>query len=232
MEERYIRESLIIGNEGVEKLNNSKVAIFGIGGVGSFVAESLARAGIGTIALIDGDRVATSNLNRQLVALENTIGTEKVSVMEKRIMDINSSIKVVSHFEFYSKENADFIDLSDYDFVVDAIDSVPSKILLIKTSDEKKVPIISCMGTGNRLDPTALIITDLFKTEGCPLARKMRYELKKTGIKKLAVVFSKESPIRHSSVDKGNNTVGSISFVPSCAGMIAASYVVKKLLEM
>ena len=232
MEERYVRESLIIGNEGVDTLKKAKVALFGVGGVGSFAAEALARAGIGAISLIDGDKVAESNINRQLIALEGTIGMQKVAVMKSRIKDINKNIEVLPYFEFYSKENCDFIDLSKYDYIIDAIDSVPSKILLIKKASELNVPIISCMGTGNRIDPTAFTITDLFKTEGCPLARKMRYELKKVGIKHLPVVFSKESVIRHASVDKNDNTIGSISFVPSCAGMIAAGYVIKKLLGM
>ena len=232
MEERFEREGLIIGAEGIEKLQRSKVALFGVGGVGSFTAEALARAGIGTIALIDGDIVAGSNLNRQLVALESTIGKTKVSVMSARIKDINHNIKVTEYYEFYSSNNCDFINLSDFDYIIDAIDSVPSKIHLIVTAQHYNVPILSCMGAGNRLDPTAFTVTDLFKTEGCPLARKMRYELKKYGIKKLAVVFSKEQTVRHPSVPDSIKTVGSISFVPSCAGLIAAGYVIKKLLGM
>lgn len=232
MEERYIRESLIIGDDGVKKLNKSKIAIFGVGGVGSFAAEALARAGIGTIALVDGDVVAKSNLNRQLIALEDTIGSRKVDVMEKRIKSINEGIDVIPYFEFYSKDNYRFINISDYDFIIDAIDSVPSKILLITEAEKLDIPIISCMGTGNRLDPTAFIITDLFKTEGCPLARKMRYELKKKGVNRLPVVFSKETPVRHKDVDDNDTTIGSISFVPSCAGMIAAGYAIKMLLGM
>lgn len=232
MEERFEREGLIIGAEGIEKLQRSKVALFGVGGVGSFTAEALARAGIGTIALIDGDIVAGSNLNRQLVALESTIGKTKVSVMSARIKDINHNIKVTEYYEFYSSNNCDFINLSDFDYIIDAIDSVPSKIHLIVTAQHYNVPILSCMGAGNRLDPTAFTVTDLFKTEGCPLARKMRYELKKYGIKKLPVVFSKEQTVRHPSVPDSIKTVGSISFVPSCAGLIAAGYVIKKLLGM
>lgn len=230
MEERFERESLIIGVEGVEKLQRCKVALFGVGGVGSFAAEALARAGVGTIALIDGDKVAVTNLNRQLVALESTIGKEKVSVMADRIRDINCNIKVIPYCEFYSADNSGFIDLSEYDFIIDAIDSVPSKLHLIATAQDNNIPIISCMGTGNRLDPTALKVTDLFKTEGCPLARKMRYELKKRGVKHVSVVFSNETPVRHSSVPESVTTVGSVSFVPSCAGLIAAGYAIKELL--
>ena len=230
MDEIFERESLIIGVEGVEKLQQCKVALFGVGGVGSFAAEALARAGVGTIALVDGDKVSVTNINRQLVALGSTVGREKVSVMTERIKDINDRINVISYCQFYSAENSDFVDLSEYDFIIDAIDSVPAKLHLIETAQESNTPIISCMGTGNRLDPTALKITDLFKTEGCPLARKMRYELKKRGIKHVPVVFSSEAPIRHSSIPDTVTTVGSVSFVPSCAGLIAAGYAIKELL--
>ena len=232
MGEILSREALIIGDDGVNKLKGSAVALFGVGGVGSFAAEALARAGVGKIALIDNDKVMESNINRQLIALRSTIGRNKVSVMAERIRDINPDIQVIEHPEFYLESNCEFISFKDYDFIIDAIDTVSAKLHIICRADAEGVPVISCMGTGNRLDPTKFKVIDISKTEGCPLARVMRYELRKRGIKSLPVVFSSEPAARHTSVSPDNKTIGSISFVPSCAGLIAAGYVIRRLLDL
>ena len=231
MSELFSREELLLGSNAVKKLNNSAVILFGVGGVGSYAAEALARAGVGKIALVDSDTVNKSNINRQLLALHSTLGRYKVDVMKERILDINPDAEVCAYNQFYLESNCDFIDFGDYDFIIDAIDTVSAKLHIICRAEQLGVPVISCMGTGNRLDPTKFGITDIFKTEGCPLARVMRTELRKRGIKKLPVVFSAEEAKRHSSVSKDDRTIGSISFVPSCAGLIAAGYVIRKLTE-
>ncbi len=231
MSDIFSREELLLGADAVKKLNNSSVALFGVGGVGSFAAEALARAGIGKIALIDSDTVNESNINRQLLALHSTVGKSKVDVMRDRILDINPDAQVIAHNEFYLESNCDFIDFNDYDFIIDAIDTVSAKLHIICRAKQADIPVISCMGTGNRLDPTKFSITDIFKTEGCPLARVMRTELRKRGVKSLPVVFSEEQAKRHSSVSKDDRTIGSISFVPSCAGLIAAGYVIRQLVQ-
>ncbi|MBR4305070.1 MAG: tRNA threonylcarbamoyladenosine dehydratase [Clostridia bacterium] len=231
MSELFSREELLLGSNAVKKLNNSAVILFGVGGVGSYAAEALARAGVGKIALVDSDTVNKSNINRQLLALHSTLGRYKVDVMKERILDINPDAEVCAYNQFYLESNCDFIDFGDYDFIIDAIDTVSAKLHIICRAEQLGVPVISCMGTGNRIDPTKFGITDIFKTEGCPLARVMRTELRKRGIKKLPVVFSAEEAKRHSSVSKDNRTIGSISFVPSCAGLIAAGYVIRKLTE-
>ena len=231
MSELFSREELLLGSGAVKKLNNSAVILFGVGGVGSYAAEALARAGVGKIALVDSDTVNKSNINRQLLALHSTLGRYKVDVMKERILDINPDAEVCAYNQFYLESNCDFIDFGDYDFIIDAIDTVSAKLHIICRAEQLGVPVISCMGTGNRLDPTKFGITDIFKTEGCPLARVMRTELRKRGIKKLPVVFSTEEAKRHSSVSKDDRTIGSISFVPSCAGLIAAGYVIRKLTE-
>ena len=231
MSELFSREELLLGSDAVKKLNNSSVLLFGVGGVGSYAAEALARAGVGKIALVDSDTVNKSNINRQLLALHSTLGRYKVDVMKERILDINPDAEVCAYNQFYLESNCDFIDFGDYDFIIDAIDTVSAKLHIICRAEQLGVPVISCMGTGNRLDPTKFGITDIFKTEGCPLARVMRTELRKRGIKKLPVVFSAEEAKRHSSVSKDDRTIGSISFVPSCAGLIAAGYVIRKLTE-
>ena len=207
-----------------EKLNDAKVAVFGIGGVGSFVCEALARAGIGNLTLIDGDVVAESNINRQLIALHSTLGKPKADVMKERISDINPDAKVATVSEFYTKENADIINLSDFDYVVDAIDMVTSKLLLIKSCYDLGVPIISSMGAGNKLDGSRFEVADIYSTSVCPLAKVMRRECKALGIKKLKVVYSKEEAIK-----TGHTTVGSVSFVPSAAGLIIAGEVIKDI---
>ena len=228
----FEREELIIGKENIEKLKNKKVAIFGIGGVGSYVVEGLARAGIQNFVLIDNDMVAISNINRQLIALQSTVGKDKVEVAQKRILDINPSANVEIRKEFYCKDTNGWIDNS-IDYIVDAIDTVSSKLDLIEQAKTLDIPIISCMGTGNKLDPTRFEITDISKTSVCPLAKVMRKELKQRGIKKLKVLYSKEEPRKVTISEDGEkkNAPGSISFVPSVAGLIIAGEVVKDLIK-
>ncbi len=233
MEEKYQRTAMLLGEEAIKKLCSSSVLLFGVGGVGSFAAEALARAGVGKIGLCDNDTVSASNLNRQLAALESTVGQRKVDVMAARIKDINSSIQTLTYPCFYNSDTADSFDFGEYDYIVDAIDTVTSKLLLIKTAKEYSIPIISCMGTGNKLDPTALTVTDIKKTSGCPLARVMRRELKALGIDSLKVVYSTEQPLKPLFQPEGEErraTPGSVSFVPSVAGLIAAGEVIKDLI--
>lgn len=228
MEERFSRTTTLIGTEALQKLKKSKVIIFGVGGVGSFAAEAIARSGIGEIALVDRDTVSESNINRQLIALNSTIGKDKVLVMAERIADINPDCKVITHKVFYNDEND--IDISDYDYVIDAIDTVSAKIKLICAADKVNVPIISSMGTGNKLCPQLFEVSDIFKTSVCPLSKVMRRELKKRNINKLKVVYSKEEPKQYGS-DTITRTPASISFVPPVAGMIIASEVIKDILN-
>ena len=225
MESQFEREIRLIGEGGLKKLKNSKVIVFGLGGVGSYVVEALARSGIGNLALVDADKVCLSNLNRQLVALHSTIGQLKVDVAQNRIQDINSECVVTKFPMFYLPETADEIDLSEYDYIVDCIDTITAKIELTVRSQAIGVPIISCMGTGNKLDPARLQIADISKTSVCPLARVMRLELRKRGINHLKCVFSTEEPIR-----TGMSEPGSSAFVPSTAGLLIASAVVRDLL--
>lgn len=229
--DRFKRSELIIGTDAQEALRQSKVIVFGIGGVGSYVAEALARAGIGSISLVDSDVVCESNINRQIIALESTIGKPKTEVMQSRIKDINSECDVKAYQVFYTKEKE--IDISCYDYVIDAIDTVTSKLILIEEATKHNIPIISCMGTGNKLNPTLFELTDIYKTSVCPLARVMRTELKKRGIKKLKVLYSKEEPIKPTTIDNDTRrqTPGSISFVPSVAGLIIAGEVVKDIIK-
>ena len=229
---RFEREKLLIGSDSLEKLKNAKVIVFGVGGVGSFVCEALARGGIGTIALVDNDVVAESNINRQLIALTSTIGLNKTDVMRDRILDINPECKVTSIPCFYTKEKE--VDIAGFDYVVDAIDTVTSKLTLIEESNRLSIPIISCMGTGNKLDPTRFEIADISKTSVCPLARVMRRELKQRGINHLKVLYSKEDPIASESKqgENGRRSVpGSVSFVPPVAGMIIAGEVIKDIIS-
>ena len=225
MENQFEREIRLIGEEGFGKLRESKVIVFGLGGVGSYAVEALARSGIGTLALVDEDKVCLSNLNRQLVALHSTIGQLKVDVAEKRIHDINPDCQVTKFPVFYLPENADEIDLSEHDYIVDCIDTMTAKIELAIRSQTIKVPMISCMGTGNKLDPSKLQIADISKTSVCPLARVMRLELRKRGINHLKCVFSMEEPRRI-----GMSEPGSTAFVPSTAGLLIASAVIRDLL--
>ena len=220
----FDRTKNLIGENALEKLASSKVAVFGIGGVGGYVVEALVRAGIGEIDLIDNDTINPTNINRQIVALHSTLGQYKVDVMEKRILDINPNIKINSFKTFFDENTISEFNFNKYDYVVDAIDSVKSKLLLIEAAKKINIPIISSMGTGNKLNPTKFEIEDISKTSVCPLARVMRSELKKQGIKNLKVLYSKEEPIK-----TGSRTPSSISFVPSAAGLIIASEVVKDL---
>lgn len=222
---QFERTKALIGEAALEKLKNSHVAIFGIGGVGGYVVEALVRAGIGEIDLIDNDTINLTNLNRQIVALHSTIGQFKVDVMELRAKDINPDVKINSFKTFFDENTINQFDFSKYDYIIDAIDSVKSKLLLIETAKKLNIPIISSMGTGNKLDPTKFQITDISKTSVCPLARVIRVELKKRGIKNLKVLYSKEEPIK-----TGQRTPSSISFVPPAAGLIIASEVVKDLI--
>lgn len=230
--ERFSRTALIIGGDGVERLADAKVIVFGVGGVGSFVAEALARGGIGTLTLVDADTVSESNINRQLVALDSTVGRYKAEVMKERIHDINPQCNVTVHNLFFSHENASDFCLERYDYAVDAIDSVTSKLELAVLCSELHIALISSMGAGNKLNPTAFEVTDIYKTSVCPLARVMRHELRKRNIPALKVVYSKEEPITQPPRNDGARTPpGSISFVPSAAGLIIASEVIKDILH-
>lgn len=222
----FERTELLIGKENLELLKEKNVIIFGVGGVGSFVAEALARCGIGRISLVDKDVVSESNINRQIIALSSTLGKPKVSVMAERIKDINSDCVVTEFPCFYTQ--AKEIDISGYDYIIDAIDTVTSKIALIEEATNHNIPIISCMGTGNKLCAEKFEITDIYKTSVCPLARVMRRELKAKGIKKLKVLYSKEEPIR---AYENGRIPASISFVPSVAGLLIAGEVVRDIIK-
>ena len=235
MEEQYSRSELLLGHEAIEKLRHSRVAVFGVGGVGGYAVEALARCGVGTLDLIDNDTVSISNLNRQIIALHSTVGRLKTEVAAERVHDIDPYITVNVHSVFFMPETADCFDFSQYDYVIDAIDTVTGKIEIIMRAQAAGVPVISAMGAGNKLDPTAFRVTDIYKTKGCPLARVMRRELKKRGVKKLTVVYSEEEPITpiQGSEDPQNgrrSVPGSVSFVPSAAGLIAAGEVIKGLI--
>jgi len=230
----YERTQLLIGEKAIEKLKDSKVAIFGIGGVGSFSAEALGRCGVGNLVLIDYDTINVTNINRQLHSTTKTVGRYKVDVMRERLLEINPHIKVTAINRKYHHDIADEIIKKDYDYIIDAIDMISAKISLIVTSINKGIPIVSSMGAGNKLDPTKFEVTDIYKTEMCPLAKVLRYELRKHGIKKLKVVYSKEKPIKTTMKMPENpskNVPGSISFVPSVAGLILASVVVNDIIK-
>lgn len=226
MNEMYERTQMLFGNENMEKLKNSYVAVFGVGGVGSFACEALARAGVGKLDLIDNDVVSPTNLNRQLVALTSTLGQYKVDVMKDRILDINPSAEVNTYKTFYLPETANEFDFLKYDYIVDAIDTVAGKIELVVNADKVKTPIISSMGAGNKVNPEMFEVADIYKTSVCPLAKVMRTQLKKRGIKKLKVVFSKEKSIKS---ETGVRYPGSTSFTPSVAGLIIAGEVIKDI---
>lgn len=234
MSEIFSRTEMLIGKTATQKLQNSRVAVFGVGGVGGYVAEALARCGVGTIDLIDNDRVSESNINRQIIALSSTVGMMKTEVMKSRILDINSAAQVNTFNLFVLPENIDSIDLTVYDYIVDAIDTVSGKLAIIEKAYSLGIPVISSMGTGNKLDPTKFEISDIYKTSVCPLARVMRYELKKRGVKKLKVLYSKEEPVKAQTTADGTGkraVPGSISFVPSVAGLIIGGEVVKDLIK-
>ncbi|NJJ36981.1 tRNA threonylcarbamoyladenosine dehydratase [Clostridioides difficile] len=227
------RTSFLVGDDGIEKLKSSNVIVFGVGGVGSFTVEALARAGVGNLTIVDFDDVDITNINRQIPALHSTVGKYKVDVMEDRILDINPNINIKKIRSLYNKDTSDEILTERYDYVVDAIDMVSSKIHLIETCEKKGLKIISSMGMGNKLDPTKIVVTDIHKTSTCPLAKVMRKELRDRGIKKLKVVYSTEQPIelKKKAMNGRKVTPGSVSFVPSVGGLIIASVIVNELLE-
>lgn len=230
MEEQFSRTELLLGADAMEKLAKSRVAIFGIGGVGGYTAEALVRSGLGNIDLIDNDKVAPSNLNRQIYALHSTIGEYKVDAAKKRVLDINPNIKIQTHKTFYMPETSHEFDFTKYDYIVDAIDTVTGKLELIIQANMAKTPIISSMGAGNKMNPTMFEVSDIYKTSVCPLARVIRQELKKRKIPKLKVVYSKEPPIKHAYTD-GKRFPASNAFVPSVVGLIIASEVVKDIID-
>ncbi len=246
----FSRTELLLGTEGMQKLQNATVAVFGIGGVGCYTVEALARSGVGNLILIDDDKICLTNINRQLIATRSTIGKKKVEVMRDRILDINPKANVEIHETFYTAETADEFDFSQYSYIVDAIDTISAKLVLIQRAKAAEVPIISCMGAGNKLDPTRFEITDISKTSVCPLARVMRRELKARGIISLKVLYSKEEAIKPIETDSNSckyhcvcppgtkrkctirrQVPGSISFVPSVAGLIIAGEVIKDLIR-
>lgn len=227
---QHTRSVPLLGEDGLSRLQNARVAVFGIGGVGGHLCEALARAGVGELHLFDKDTVSLTNINRQAVALHSTLGLPKVEVMKARIVDINPYCRVVTHEVFYLPENANQFDLSDYDYIADAIDTVSAKIELICRAKAKNVPIISAMGAGNKLDPSAFRVADLSKTQGCPLARIMRRELGARGIKHLCVVYSEEKPQpSRLPSEHGKHTPASLSFVPPVMGMIMAGVIVRDI---
>ncbi|MBE7024254.1 MAG: tRNA threonylcarbamoyladenosine dehydratase [Ruminococcaceae bacterium] len=230
MLDAFIRTEMLLGKENMDKLKTAHIAVFGLGGVGGHVCEALARCGIGKFTLFDNDTVAESNLNRQIIATTETIGMAKTDAMKKRILSINPDAEIITNQVFFLPENADFYPLNKYDYVVDAIDTVSAKIELAVRAEKLGIPLISSMGTGNKLDPTQFKITDIYKTSVCPLARVMRKELKDRNVKKLKVLYSEETPIKSVSSD-GSRTPGSTSFVPSVAGLVIASEVVKDLIS-
>lgn len=244
MKEQLARTALLLGETGIEKLARARVIIFGVGGVGGHAAEALARSGVGAIDLVDDDRVALSNLNRQLIALHSTLGQHKVDVMAARIRDIDPDIHVTPHRQFFLPENADTFDFSQYDYVIDAIDTVTAKLELVQRCAAAGTPIISAMGAGNKLDPSRFEVADIYKTSVCPLARVMRQELKKRRVRRLKVVYSKEEP--RTPLGRPEETLpdtpqrlgakkrsapGSTAFCPSVAGLLLAAEVVRDLTE-
>ena len=235
MREEFSRMGLLLGEEALSRLEGARVAVFGLGGVGGYTVEALARAGIGHLDLIDSDTVSLSNRNRQILATRSTLGLPKTEAAKRRVLDINEEAAVTTWELFYNADTADRIDLSVYDYIVDAIDTVTAKLLLIQRAHEAAVPIISCMGTGNKLDPTAFQVTDISKTSMCPLARVMRKELGKRGIKHLKVVYSQEEAMTPHGAEEemaalGKRQIpGSVAFVPGAAGLILAGEVIRDL---
>lgn len=230
----FSRAELLMGQDGLKRLRNARVAVFGIGGVGSFAAEALARGGIGHMALVDGDTVSLTNINRQLIATQKTIGRLKTEVMAERIREICPETEIVEYPVVYGAENRDLLNFASYDYIVDAIDTVTSKLLLIEEAKKAGTEVISCMGTGNKLDPTRFEVVDISKTSVCPLAKVMRKELKNRGISGVKVVYSKELPLKPAdSEETGKRQIpGSLSFVPPVAGMILAGEVIRHLAGM
>lgn len=233
MLEKFSRTELLIGKNAVEKLASSRVAVFGVGGVGGYVVEALVRSGVGTLDLIDNDDVSISNINRQIIATTKTVGRSKVEVAKERALEINPNVKVNVYQMFYTSETSGQFDFSQYDYVVDAIDTVVGKLSLVEKSKSAGVPIICAMGAGNKLDPTMFEVADISQTSVCPLARVMRTELKKRNISDVKVVYSKEIPQKSDLIDEktGKSVPGSISFVPSVVGLIIAGEVIKDLIK-
>lgn len=227
MENQFTRTSMLIGEEGVNILSQKRVAIFGVGGVGGYTVEALARSGVGTLDLIDNDKINLTNINRQIIALHSTLDKYKVEAARDRVLDINPNAKVNIYKTFYTPETANEFDFNQYDYIVDAIDTVSGKIELVMQAQKAGVPIISSMGAGNKLSPEKFEVADIYKTSVCPLAKVMRQELKKRGIKKLKVVYSQELPIKH----EGQRLPASIAFVPSVVGLIIAGEVIKDLIS-
>ncbi|MDE6790986.1 MAG: tRNA threonylcarbamoyladenosine dehydratase [Clostridia bacterium] len=230
MQEEFKRTALMLGEDAIEKLSKCRVAVFGLGGVGGYVVEALARGGIGALDLIDGDKVSITNINRQILALQTTIGEYKAEAAKRRVLDINPHICAAAHAIYFDGATQNDFDFTAYDYVVDAIDSVTSKLLLAELCQRAGTPLISCMGTGNKLDPMAFKVADISKTSVCPLARVMRRELKKRGVEKLKVVYSEEAPHRLESAEEDARVPASTSFVPPAAGLLIAATVIKELL--
>ncbi len=235
MREEFSRTGLLFGEEAMDNLANKRVAVFGIGGVGGYTVEALVRSGVGAIDIIDNDIVSITNINRQIIATRSTVGKSKVQVMKDRILDINPKCRVSAYDCFYLPETKDDFDFTKYDYVVDAVDTVTAKLTIVEEAVKYNVPVISSMGAGNKLDPTAFKVSDIYKTSVCPLAKVMRRELKKRGIKKLKVVYSEEEAIApkgslHEETTK-RQTPGSNAFVPSVVGLIIASEVIKDLIK-
>ena len=234
MEERFLRTASIIGADGQQRLKGCHVIVFGVGGVGGYTVEALARAGVGALTLVDSDVISVSNINRQIIATHSSVGKPKVLAFAERIKDINPDCRVTVRQEFFLPESADTYNFKDYDYIVDAIDTVSAKLALAEIAEREGVRIISSMGAGNKLNPLAFEVADIYKTSVCPLARAMRTQLKKRGVKSLKVVYSKEEALpRHPSVEhlfkEGEKAPGSISFVPSAVGLIIAGEVIREL---
>lgn len=248
MVDQFSRTEILLGSDALDKIKSATVAVFGIGGVGSYTVEALARSGVGTLVIVDDDKVCLTNINRQLIATRSTVGKQKVVVMKERILEINPNAKVIIHQSFFNEETASEFDFPSYTYVVDAIDTVSSKLTLIEKSKANNIPIISCMGAGNKLDPTKFEVADIYDTSVCPLAKVIRHELRSRSIKDLKVVYSKETVLKPIEDDKNSckyhcvcppGTIrkctirhqipGSVAFVPSVAGLILASEVIKDI---
>lgn len=231
---QFARTEMLLGSQAMSRLHAARVAVFGVGGVGGFAAEALIRAGVGSMALIDNDTVALSNLNRQIIALHSTLGRSKVQVMAERLRDINPNAQIACHEMFYLPENADTIDLSQFDYIIDAVDTVAAKLELITRADALGVPIISAMGAGNKLDPSQIVITDIYKTATCPLARVIRAQCRKRGVRRLKVAYSTEPALHPAPTEEPASrraTPGSVSFVPSVMGLMIAGEVVRDIIN-
>lgn len=233
VKEEFSRTAYIFGEDAVDKLNNSHVAVFGVGGVGGYICEALSRGGVGHIDIFDRDTVSLSNINRQIIALHSTVGKAKVDVMKERMLDINPECEINAYNVFYLPENADEFDLSRYDYIADAVDTVAAKLEIAERSYKLGIPVISAMGAGNKTDPTLFEVADINDTSVCPLARVMRRELKTRGVKKYKVVYSKEEPKKSGVTDpeSGKAIPGSLSFVPSAMGLLMAGEIIKDILK-